>query len=146
VFNLSKSRILAIGKIRKEWIKSGLTVYKKRLPKLSITEIRDSDPNKEAEAIRSLIKPNEFTIVLCEEGEKLSSIDLTNKMQELSLESLVFVIGGANGLSPVIKNTAHFRLSLSPLTFPHEIARLLLLEQLYRASTIANGGPPYHRS
>ena len=144
MFNLSKSRILAIGKIRKEWIKSGLTVYKKRLPKLSITEIRDSDPNKEAEAIRSLIKPNEFTIVLCEEGEKLSSIDLTNKMQELSLESLVFVIGGANGLSPVIKNAANFRLSLSRLTFPHEIARLLLLEQIYRANTIFQGSP-YHR-
>ena len=60
VFSLSKSRILAIGKVRKEWIKSGLNVYKRRLPNLSITEIRDSGPNKEAEVIRSLIKPNEF--------------------------------------------------------------------------------------
>ena len=145
MFNLSKSRILAIGKVRKEWIKLGLNVYKRRLPKFSITEIKDSNLNKEAEVIRSLIKPNEFTIALCEEGEKLTSIDLTNKMQELSSESLVFVIGGANGLSSAIKDAAHFRLSLSPLTFPHEIARLLLLEQLYRASTIASGGP-YHRS
>ncbi len=144
MFNLSKLRILAIGKVRKEWIKSGLNLYKKRLPKLSITEIKESNPVKESDVIRSLIKPNEFTVALCEEGENLTSLALANKIQNLNSERLVFIIGGANGLSPVIKNTANLRLSLSPLTFPHEIARLLLLEQLYRASTIVQGGP-YHR-
>ncbi len=74
MFNLSKLRILAIGKVRKEWIKSGLNLYKKRLPKLSITEIKESNPAKESDVIRSLIKPNEFTVALCEEGENLTSL------------------------------------------------------------------------
>ena len=144
MFNLSRSRILAIGKVRKDWIKSGINLYKRRFPNLSIIEIKDSDINKEADAIRSLIKSNEYTIALCEEGERLTSLDLATKMQKLSSKRLVFLIGGANGLSSSIKNAADFRLSLSPLTFPHEIARLLLIEQLYRANNIAQGGP-YHR-
>ena len=144
MFNLSRSRILAIGKVRKDWIKSGINLYKRRIPNLSITEIKDSDINKEADAIRSLIKSNEYKIALCEEGELLTSLDLATKMQKLSSKRLVFLIGGANGLSSSIKNAADFRLSLSPLTFPHEIARLLLIEQLYRANNIAQGGP-YHR-
>ncbi len=144
MLNLSKCRILAIGKVRKDWIKLGLNIYKRRLPNLLITEIKDSDPQKEAVIIRSLIKPNELIIALCEEGEKLTSIDLTHKMQSLSSERLVFVIGGSNGLASTIKSTAHLCLSLSPLTFPHELARLLLLEQIYRATTIIQGSP-YHR-
>ena len=145
MFILSKARILAVGKIRKEWIKSGLNVYKKRLPNLSIIEIKDSNINKEAETIRSLIRPNEFTIALCEEGQQLTSLHFSNKIQTLSSGRLVFILGGANGLSPRIKNTAHLHLSLSSMTFPHELAQLLLLEQLYRATTIIQGGP-YHRS
>ncbi len=144
MFNLSRSRIIAIGKVRKDWIKSGINVYKRRIPNLSIIEIKDSDINKEADAIRSLIKSNDYKIALCEEGELLTSIDVATKMQKLSSKRLVFLIGGANGLSSSIKNAADFRLSLSPLTFPHEIARLLLIEQLYRANNIAQGGP-YHR-
>ena len=65
MFNLSRSRILAIGKVRKDWIKSGINLYKRRIPNLSIIEIKDSDINKEADAIRSLIKSNEYKIANC---------------------------------------------------------------------------------
>ena len=136
MFNPSRCRIIAIGKVRKKWIKDGLDLYKKRLPNLSITELHDSNLKKEAAGIMSSIKGGELLIALCEEGEKLSSIAFSNQLQKLSSERLVFVIGGANGLSLQIKNIAHLCLSLSPLTFPHEIARLLLVEQIYRANMI----------
>ncbi len=144
MFNPSRCRVIAIGKTRKAWIQEGLNIYKKRLPQLTITEIRDSDLNKESNAIRASLKDNELLIALCEEGESLSSADFSTRLQRLGSNRLVFVIGGAHGLSSQIKNIAHFCFSLSPLTFPHEIARLLLIEQIYRANTIAKGSP-YHR-
>ena len=144
MFNPSRCRIIAIGKIRKPWIQNGLNLYKKRLPSLSITEIKSTYLNKESDDILSSIKKDELLIALSEEGEAFNSISFSNKLQQLGSQRLAFVLGGANGLSPKIKTIAHFCFSLSPLTFPHEIARLLLLEQLYRANTIALGGP-YHR-
>ena len=144
MFNQSRCRIIAIGKIRKPWIKNGISVYQKRLPGLSITELRSSDINKEANAIHSAIKDEELLIALSEEGEGLNSLTFSTRLQKLGSKRLVFIVGGADGLSPKIKTISHFCFSLSPLTFPHEIARLLLLEQLYRASTIAQGSP-YHR-
>ncbi len=144
MFNPSKCRIIAIGKVRKAWIQTGLRVYKKRLPDLSITEIRDSNIQKETNTIKSSIKTGEVLIALCEKGESLTSMSFYHRLQKIESERLVFIIGGPNGLSSEIKNIARFRLSLSPLTFPHELARLLLLEQLYRATTIAKGSP-YHR-
>ncbi len=145
MLNPSRYRIIAIGKVRKEWIKTGLHVYQKRLSNLSITELRDSNPIKEAEAIQGAIKQKELVIALCEEGEILTSLEFYHRLKNFGSKRLVFVIGGANGLSSTIKKLAHCRLSLSPLTFPHEIARLLLAEQIFRAITIAQGGP-YHRS
>ncbi len=144
MLNTSRYRIIAIGKIKKLWISDGINTYKKRLPNLSIIEVKSSNLNKEANDITSLLKENEVLIPLCEKGEILSSIDFSNRLQELGSKRLTFIIGGADGLAPKIKSLAHFSLSLSPLTFPHEIARLLLLEQIYRASTIAHG-TPYHR-
>ena len=144
MINSSKYRIIAIGKIRKPWIKNGLDIYKKRLPNLSIIELRDSNLKKEKDEIISTIIKGEVVIALAEEGERFSSIAFFNKLQKLESERLVFVIGGADGLPSEIKDMAHLCLSLSPLTFPHEIARLLLVEQLYRSNTIALG-TPYHR-
>ena len=144
MINPSRCRILAIGKVRKPWIQSGINLYVKRLPGLLITEIRDSNLSKEAEIIRSSLRNGELLIPLCEEGETLTSLAFSKRLQEIASERVVFLIGGANGICPDIKNTAHTCISLSPLTFPHEIARLLLVEQLYRATTITKGGP-YHR-
>ena len=144
MINPSRYRIIAIGKIRKQWIQSGINLYMKRLPGLLITEIRDSNLKKEAEIIRSSLKNGELLIPLCEEGETFTSLSFSKCLQTISSERIVFLVGGANGICPDIKASAHIRLSLSTLTFPHEIARLLLIEQLYRATTIARGGP-YHR-
>ncbi len=141
----SRYRILAIGKVRKEWIKNGINLYLRRLPGLKVTEIRDSNPKKEAESIDLALRKNEKLIALTEEGEFISSIAFASRLQSLGSQKIAFVIGGANGLAPEIKASAHWNLSLSALTFPHEIALLLLIEQLYRAQTILKKSP-YHRN
>ena len=116
----------------------------KRLPGLFITEIRDSSIRKEAETIRSALKNGELLIPLCEEGETFTSLTFSKRLQTIESQRIAFIVGGANGICPSIKDSAPIHLSLSPLTFPHEIARLLLIEQLYRATTIMRGSP-YHR-
>ncbi len=141
----SRYRIFAVGKIHKDWVRHGLSFYLKRLPGLTITEIRDSRPKQEAKALKASLRSDEQLIALTEEGEQLSSIAFAERLQDLGSQRLAFVIGGPDGLSPETKASAHWRLSLSFLTFPHEIARLLLVEQLYRAHTIMQGGP-YHRN
>ncbi len=142
--NPSRYRILTIGKIRKKWIRESLNSYLKRLPGLFITEFRDSTPQHESKTILSALKNDEILIALTEEGETFTSIEFAKRLQKLGSQRLAFIIGGPNGLTPEIKSSAHWSISLSPLTFPHEIARLLLVEQIYRAQTIIQGGP-YHR-
>ena len=137
-------RVLAVGKVRKRWIQEGLDLYLKRLPGLTIIELRDGTPQKEAEAIKSALKSDEEMVVLTEDGEPFSSVTFAQHLLELGSLKLAFVVGGADGLTPELKASARWQLSLSPMTFPHEIARLLLVEQLYRARSIIKGGP-YHR-
>jgi 23S rRNA (pseudouridine1915-N3)-methyltransferase len=137
-------RILAIGKVRKAWVQEGIALYCKRLPGLEIAELKDSTMAKEAEAISSALRPEERLVVLTEEGLNLNSLAFAEQLRGSGSDRIAFVIGGADGLAAALKEQAHWRLSLSPMTFPHELARLLLLEQLYRASTILQGGP-YHR-
>ena len=74
----------------------------------------------------------------------LSSIQFANYLKDLGNQRIAFIIGGAEGIDPEIKTSAHLQLSLSPMTFPHELVLLLLIEQLYRATTIIQAGP-YHR-
>ena len=145
MLNPSKYRILAIGKIRKDWIKTGFNIYTKRLPGLRVTELRSSNPQGESKEITTTLRNDELLVALTEEAEPLSSLAFANRLQELGSQKLAFVIGGTDGLAPEIKSLASWNLSLSPLTFPHELARLLLVEQIYRAQTILSGGP-YHRS
>ena len=138
-------RILAVGKVRKAWVQEGIALYCKRLPGLEIAELKDSTMAKEAEAISSALRPEERLVALCEEGELLGSQALAERLQGTGSDRLAFAIGGADGLDQSVKARASWSLSLSPLTFPHELARLLLLEQLYRALSIQQGGA-YHRS
>ena len=145
MLNPNRIRVLAVGKVRKHWIQDGLAVYLKRLPGLVVSELKDSSPQREAEAIQAELRPEERLVVLCEEGELLGSVALAERLLGTGSERLAFVIGGADGLDPALKARAHWKFSLSPLTFPHELARLLLLEQLYRALSIQQGGA-YHRS
>ena len=143
--NIPRCRIIAVGKVRKRWVQDGVEVFLKRLPGLVITELRDSTIEKEAEAIRQTLRPDELPVLLMEQGKSLSSIDFAARLEAFGSERLAFVIGGADGLTDDLKSCARWQLSLSPLTFPHELARLLLLEQLYRAQSILKGSP-YHRA
>ncbi len=145
MINPSRIRILAVGKVRKSWVQEGVALYLKRLPGLVVTELRDSTMAKEAEAIAAALRPDERLVLLTEEGRTYDSVAFAQQLRDSGSERLAFVIGGAEGLDPALKARANWRLSLSPMTFPHELARLLLLEQLYRASSILQGGP-YHKA
>ncbi len=144
MINPARIRILAVGKVRKGWVSEGVELYRRRLPGLEIVELRDGSLAREAEAISSELRRGEQLVALCEEGQTYDSLGFAQALEGSGSEQLAFVIGGAAGLDPALKARASWRLSLSPLTFPHELARLLLLEQLYRARSIQQGGP-YHR-
>ena len=143
--NPSRCRIIAIGKVRKAWVQEGIELYRKRLPGLTIVELRDGNPEKEAESIRQTLRSDEWPVMLMEQGETLTSISFSERLRSLGSQRLAFVIGGADGLTAELKGLAHWKLSLSPMTFPHELARLLLIEQLFRAQAIQQGSP-YHRA
>jgi len=144
VINPSRIRILAVGKVRKAWVLEGIATYLKRLSGLQVVELRDSGKAKEAEAVLAALQPGEQLVVMAEEGQTFDSPAFAERLEGSGSERLVFVIGGAEGIDPALKARASWKLSLSPMTFPHELARLLLLEQLYRALSIQQGGP-YHK-
>jgi 23S rRNA (pseudouridine1915-N3)-methyltransferase len=144
VINPSRIRILAVGKVRKGWVLEGIATYLKRLPGLQVVELRDAGKAKDAEAVLAALQPGEQLVVMAEEGQTFDSPAFAERLEGSGSERLVFVIGGAEGIDPALKARANWKLSLSPMTFPHELARLLLLEQLYRALSIQQGGP-YHK-
>jgi len=144
MLNISHYKIIAIGKIKKRWIQEGIEMYLKRLPGLEVIEVKDNNQKKEELTIKEIISKNEILVTLNENGQSFTSKQLATKLLNSHNQNIIFVIGGASGLSPSLNNFASWQLSLSPLTFPHEIARLLLIEQLYRAKTITQGGP-YHK-
>ena len=109
-----------------------------------IDGVKDSNKKTEEHTIKQIISKNEILVTLNENGQSFTSKQLATKLLYSHNQNIIFVIGGASGLSPSLNNSASWQLSLSPLTFPHEIARLLLIEQLYRAKTITQGGP-YHK-
>ncbi len=129
--------INAIGKIKKDWIREGINQYKKRMPDLIINEFKRFNIDN--------IRVNNIIICLTEEGQLFNSIELTSLLLNFKNKKINFLIGDADGIPSDIKNKSHLLLSLSPLTFPHELARLILIEQIYRAISISNGSP-YHRA
>ena len=144
MLNISHYKIIAIGKIKKKWIKEGIKMYLKRLPGLEVKEIKDSKSTKKEHIIKEIITKNEILVILNENGQSFTSKQLATKLLTSHNQNITFIIGGASGLPHSLNNSAAWQLSLSPLTFPHEIARLLLIEQIYRAKTISQGGP-YHK-
>ena len=144
MLNISHYKIIAIGKIKKSWIQEGIEMYLKRLPSLEVIEIKDSTQIKEEHTIKGIISKNETLVTLNENGQSFTSKQLATKLLNSHNQNITFVIGGASGLPTSLNNSASWQISLSSFTFPHEIARLLLIEQLYRAKTIAQGGP-YHK-
>ena len=129
--------INAIGKIKKNWIREGINQYKKRMPDLTINESKSFNIDN--------IQVNNIIICLSEEGKSFTSIELTSLLLNFNNKKINFLIGDADGIPSDIKEKSHVLLSLSSLTFPHELARLILIEQIYRAISISNNSP-YHRA
>jgi len=122
--------------------------YAKRLvPKASVREIVASSPKAEQEALLAALPEKAFIVMMDERGKDLSSRELAGKLaawRDGGVGELVFVIGGADGLGDVLRSRASFLLGLGRKTWPHALARVMLLEQIYRAQQI-NAGHPYHR-
>lgn len=155
--------ILCVGKLKEKYLRDAVGEYSKRLGafcKLNIVELgEEKTPEKaspaqiahtiEAEGERILAKiPNGAkVIVLCIEGKQLSSEQLGDEIARIQVDGdshIVFIIGGSWGLSDKVKNKASVKLSMSKMTFPHQLARVMLLEQVYRAFQIITGGK-YHK-
>ena len=160
---MQKVTILCVGKLKEKFYADAVSEYAKRLSRfcrLDITELAEErlpeDPSpaqieaalsKEAEAIRAKLPPAAMVIALCVEGKARSSEELARLMAgsaSRGVSHLVFLIGGSFGLHPSVKELAAVKLSMSPMTFPHHLARVMLLEQIYRAYQI-NAGTRYHK-
>ena len=132
--------INAIGKIKKPWIKEGIDQYKKRMPDLLIREFKYFKINNFKDN-----RDKNIIISLGEEGKSFNSKEFSSLLSNFNNKKITFFIGDSDGLSSEFKYNSDLLLSLSPLTFPHELARLVLIEQIYRAVSIAKNSP-YHRS
>ena len=139
-------KIIAVGKIKDSGLQSKIAEFSKwvsRHAKLEIVELRDSNVEKEGGAIlKSIGKDKTFIFALSEEGKEFTSVKFSQKLSGVD-KKMTFVIGGPFGLSAAVKQRADCLFSLSQMTFTHEMARLFLLEQVYRAIDIAKGGK-YH--
>ena len=141
--------IVAVGKLRSHELSALCAEFAKRLgayARLKVTELADSDVAGEGRAIcRELDRARGAkTVVLSEEGKLFSTAEFAGFLKKCDTR-VVFVVGGPFGLAPEVKARADLLWSLSPLTFTHEMARLLLLEQLYRALNFNAGGNYHHR-
>ena len=160
---MQKVTILCVGKLKEKFYADAVSEYSKRLSrfcKLDIVELNEErlpeDPSpaqieaalsREADTIRAKLPPAAMAVALCVEGKTRSSEELARLMADRAsrgVSHLVFLIGGSFGLHPSIKELAAVRLSMSPMTFPHHLARVMLLEQIYRAYQI-NAGTNYHK-
>ena len=158
-----KVTILCVGKIKEKFFNMAIDEYKKRLSryiKLDIIEVADEKTpddasevmeniikNKEGERILQHIKDDTYVIALAINGVMLDSVELSKKIEELGIfgkSNITFVIGGSLGLSDNVLKRADYKLSFSKMTFPHQLMRVILLEQVYRAYRIMKN-EPYHK-
>ena len=158
-----KIKIVTVGKLKEKYLKDGIAEYSKRISRFAAVEMieladektpdraSDSENEKildlEGNRIISKIGDREFVIVLAIEGKTLSSEEFSKQLEQASINgysTLTFVIGGSLGLSPQVKKRANLFLSFGRLTLPHQLMRLVLTEQIYRAFTIQQGSP-YHK-
>jgi 23S rRNA (pseudouridine1915-N3)-methyltransferase len=149
-------KIIAIGSIKEKYLKDAIAEYQKRLQKytsLEIIELKDESfddidktLNKEDEKIKKHISEKDYIITLEIEGKQLDSIEFSKKLENIQLETsnITFIIGGSYGLSTEIKEMSNYHLSISKMTFPHQLFRVILLEQIYRAFKIKNN-ESYHK-
>ena len=149
-------KIICVGKIKEKYLKDAIEEYEKRLSKytkLEIIELQDINNDnmniileKEKDLILNRINEKDYVITLEIEGKELSSVELSNKIDNIFLtnSNITFIIGGSYGLHNEIKERSNFKLSFSKLTFPHQLFRVMLLEQIYRAYKILNN-ESYHK-
>lgn len=149
-------KIISVGKIKEKYLKDAIEEYLKRIKKYSkieIIELPDFDfdnkeivKEKEKEQILKNINLKDYIITLEIDGKMLSSEEFSNKMDSIFMISsnITFIIGGSYGLSDDIKKLSNFKLSFSKMTFPHQLFRVVLLEQIYRAFKI-NNNESYHK-
>lgn len=158
-----KITVITVGKIKEKYLKDAIAEYSKRLSrycKLEILEVADEKTpdgaseiveenirEKEGERILKLIKEDAYVITLEISGKMLTSEELADRIETLGIQGkshLVFVIGGSIGLGRKVLRRSDYALSFSKMTFPHQLMRVILLEQIYRSYRIING-EPYHK-
>ncbi len=158
-----KITVITVGKIKEKYLKNAIAEYSKRLSrycKLEILEVADEKTpdgaseiveenirEKEGERILKLIKEDAYVITLEISGKMLTSEELADRIETLGIQGkshLVFVIGGSIGLGREVLRRSDYALSFSKMTFPHQLMRVILLEQIYRSYRIING-EPYHK-
>lgn len=149
-------KILCIGKIKEKYLTDAIEEYKKRLSKytkLEIIELMDSSledeiivKRKEKEHLLKYINKKDYIITLEIEGTQLTSKEFANKLESINITNtnIIFIIGGSYGLDDDIKKLSDLKLSFSKMTFPHQLFRVLLLEQIYRTYKIRNN-EKYHK-
>ena len=158
-----KIKVVTVGKLKEKYLKDGIAEYLKRISrfaKLEMIELADEKtPDRASESenqkilgiegqrILSKVGDRDFVIVLAIEGRTFSSEEFSKQLEEASIKgfsTLTFIIGGSLGLSSAVKNRANLSVSFGRLTLPHQLMRLVLAEQIYRAFTIQQGSP-YHK-
>ena len=158
-----KIKVVTVGKLKEKYLKDGIAEYSKRISrfaKLEMIELADEKtPDRASESenqkileiegqrILSKVGDRDFVIVLAIEGKTLSSEEFSKQLEEASIKgfsTLTFIIGGSLGLSSALKKRANLSVSFGLLTLPHQLMRLVLVEQIYRAFTIQQGSP-YHK-
>ena len=140
-------KIICCGTLKEQYLKDAVSEYSKRLSafcKLTVQEIKEDTLNASFSAVSAF---KGFKIALCVEGKMLSSEELAEKIETLAINGnsdIAFIIGGSEGIAEEIKNMCDLKLSFSKMTFPHQLMRVILLEQIYRAFTIINH-KSYHK-
>lgn len=162
MFNM-KITILCVGKVKEKFYRDAIDEFSKRLIrycKLEVIEVNDEKTDeqaseneirlikeKEGERLLKNIKEDAYVITLCIDGKQLDSEELSEKIEKLGIQGnshIYFVIGGSLGLADAVINRADYKLSFSKMTFPHQLMRVILLEQIYRSYRIMNN-EPYHK-
>ena len=155
-----KVTLVVIGKTDKDYLKKGIDIYSKRLfhylpfeiktiPDIKNSKNLTTEQQKEKEGvlIMNQVTAMDHLVLLDEKGQEMSSVDFSKWMEKrmvAGIKHLVFAIGGPYGFSPAVQSRANGKLSLSKMTFSHQMVRLIFIEQLYRAMSILNGEPYHH--
>lgn len=143
-------KIITIGNLKEKYLQEAAQEYKKRLSKftkLEIIEIKETNKKTETQAIIKNLKENSYNILLAIDGKQYTSKELSKKIEEIFIyraSDITFIIGGSEGINNNIEKYINEKVSFSKLTFPHQLFRINLLEQIYRSYKIINN-EPYHK-